>query len=77
MFTRLREWAGIRHDEDHKPIVFPDTFAAGLLSCVWCVSVWLGAIVTVCYCIDARFVVLVYPLALSAGAIVIERWIDD
>lgn len=39
IFIKLREFLGIRHNEDGQPIIFP---AGILLSCFWCTSVWVA-----------------------------------
>ena len=43
IFRKVRALTGIGHDEAGKVYMVPDTFLAGLLSCVWCASVWVGA----------------------------------
>jgi hypothetical protein len=43
IFRKVRALTGIGHDESGKVYMVPDTFMAGLLSCVWCASVWVGA----------------------------------
>lgn len=42
MFRRIREWAGMEHDEGGVVTVIPDGFFASLLSCIWCTSLWVG-----------------------------------
>jgi hypothetical protein len=42
IFLRLRELAGITHDENHEVLGVPDRLFAGVLSCVWCASTWIG-----------------------------------
>lgn len=48
-----------------------------LLNCLWCLSMWIGLIVFVAY---AFWPVVVFwaclPFALSAAAIVADRWIN-
>lgn len=43
IFLHIRSWAGISHDENKKPAMIPDGFFPGILSCVWCCSIWAGA----------------------------------
>lgn len=40
VFVRLRSLFGIEHDAEGNPTTWPDNLAAGLLSCVWCASIW-------------------------------------
>lgn len=42
IFLHLRELAGITHDDEKIPVIIPDTFPAGVLSCLWCASMWVG-----------------------------------
>lgn len=42
IFLRLREFSGIVHDEESNILMIPDKFFAGVLSCVWCCSVWVA-----------------------------------
>jgi hypothetical protein len=42
-----------------------------LLSCLWCNSVWFGAIWSAMYYVNADFVWLAYPFALSSLAVII------
>lgn len=42
VFIRLREKTGIVHNEDGKVLIVPDGFFAGVLSCMWCTSVWVA-----------------------------------
>lgn len=44
IFKRLRELAGIQHDENGEIYMIPDNLLSGILSCVWCCSVWVGGI---------------------------------
>jgi len=41
-FKKLRELAGIQHDENGEPWIIPNNLLAGILSCVWCASVWVA-----------------------------------
>ncbi len=42
VFVRLRESVGIEHDDDGSVFMVPDRFLAGILSCVWCCSIWVA-----------------------------------
>lgn len=41
VFMKLRELAGIEHD-DGEVFIIPSNFFAGILSCVWCASMWVA-----------------------------------
>src|SRR5512145_2418561 len=43
VFLKLRERAGIVHDGDKHAVMIPDGFFSGIMSCIWCCSVWVGA----------------------------------
>lgn len=46
-----------------------------LFSCVWCFSIWAGAIVTVSYWLIPVYTIwLCLPFALSAGAILVDKY---
>ena len=69
MFIRLRELVGITHDMDDNVAMIPDRFLPGILSCVWCVSIWVGLFWTIMYLFCDYSLYLALPLALSAAAI--------
>lgn len=74
LFVFIRTLAGIEHNDEYKPISYPDNFFASLLSCVYCTSVWVG-LFTVAWGLlvpEPYATILVLPLALSAVAIVID-----
>ena len=67
-FRRLRESQGWEYDEDGNIIVYPDSH---VLACVWCLSVWVGLL------FSRLPISVVIPFALSAVAILTEKWLDD
>src|SRR5512139_3847175 len=75
MFAELRRIVGVRYDEHSIPL--GSTFLGKLLSCVWCVSVWIGAgwALLFLFLPEVSFV-LALPLALSAGAIFVENLVS-
>lgn len=78
MFQRIREWAGIVHDENGVPWIVPGSFFAQLLSCVWCISVWFGAFFAVGMLLfPAITLVIAIPFALSAVAIFLNKAVRD
>lgn len=75
VFERVRALSGIRHNDKGRPEVVPDGFWPELLSCVWCLSPYLGVGASVLYYLYGSAIVWVcLPLALSAGAIIIHRY---
>lgn len=68
IFGKLRNKAGVKYDTLSRP--YGENFLAKLLACVYCVSLWISIIFVIC---DKLFrgltVLLILPLALSAGAI--------
>lgn len=42
IFLRLRRLMGIEHDKGKQKTIIPDGFFAGLFSCIWCMSLWVG-----------------------------------
>lgn len=77
VFRRLRELSGITHDADGAVLTVPaDRFFAGLFSCVWCASVWIGAGWTIFWFFLPRFAILAGTVFfLSAVAIVVDRFL--
>jgi len=75
VFARLRHWAGVRYDDVGQPYGI-NLLARGLV-CVWCVSVWIGAGWAVLHYFQPQIAFwLALPLALSAGAIIVNRVIE-
>jgi len=74
MFRKLRELAGISHDEFGRPSTFPERLLPGLLSCVWCCSIWVGLFWAVFYLLSPLPAITIATVfALSTVAIVIEQ----
>lgn len=74
IFQRLRGLTGITHDPFGGLVKIPDTFFAGILSCVWCASIWVGAGWVLAWYFLPKITVLVATIfALSSGAIVLDR----
>lgn len=75
IFTRLRELFGIVHNGNGRPAQWPETFAGELLTCVWCISPYIGALATVLYLLTGSVIVwLCLPFAFSAVAILVNRY---
>ena len=76
LFVRIREIANIQHDEDGFPMIIPDNLLAGILSCVWCCSIWVAfgfVLVSLFFPIFTLKFATIF--AISAGAILIDRLI--
>lgn len=68
IFESVRARLGVFRDGSYN-----DTFIANLLSCFWCVSVWVGIACTI---VTAVAPVVLLPFALSAAAIMIKGVVD-
>jgi len=76
VFLRIRKLAGIVYIDDD-PFQIPDTFFAQLLSCVWCLSIWVGALWFLAwYLVPKETELIAIPFALSAVAILFEGHIS-
>lgn len=67
---RIRHFAGVRYDEKSEAYAIREIAKPFL--CLWCMSVWVGAILTLLY--RPKKFRLLYPFALSAGAILVNEW---
>lgn len=77
IFKRIREAVGITHDQDGAILQIPDTLFAGLLSCMWCASVWVAAIWMVFwYFFPEPTSLVAVVFCLSAVAILLDRLFD-
>jgi len=73
LFRKLREKAGIVHDGDEVALV-PDTFLAGVLSCVWCFSIWVGFFWTMLWLVSPEWSLkIAVPFAFSGWAVLLDR----
>lgn len=72
VFVRIRERLGIYHDDDGVKISTNGTVVAELVDCLWCLSPWMA--VGVMGIVALGLTVVLYPFALSAAAIGMERW---
>ena len=72
ILARMRVAVGIRYDQQSQP--YATTVLSELISCVFCVSIWMGLLLSAGYWLNARLTILVMsPFALSAMAVIIER----
>ena len=78
VFVWIRTLAGIGHDENKIPYMIPDSMLAGILSCVFCSSMWVALGWLIFFLITpllAERVAVIF--AISAGAILIDRWMGN
>lgn len=74
IFIRLRGLVGIENDQDGIPTLIPDGFLPGILSCVWCCSVWVAGFWVVFWSLIPDVSILCGEvLALSALAIILNK----
>lgn len=74
IFVWIRERFGIVHDVLGFPHGYPNTLWGKLFECYWCLSVWVGAMVTVMMALDLWWLLL--PVALSGGAILCVEGVE-
>lgn len=73
ILARVRKWAGVRYDE-RSEAYGTNEFAKAIV-CLWCSSFWLGAGWAILfYILPGLAPWLSLPFALSAAAILIERY---
>ena len=73
LFVKIRELAGITHDENKEVAVIPERFWPQLLSCVWCFSMWAAIVCSMLYCLFPAVIPwLCLPFALSTVAVTIS-----
>lgn len=73
-FAHLRYFLGVRYD-DYNNAYGTNWFAKGVI-CPSCASVWFGIVLGIAYMLYPPIWWVALPLALSAGAIALERWND-
>jgi hypothetical protein len=74
VFQKVRERVGIQHDDAGMVTATPETLLGGIFGCLWCLSVYVGLIAALCaYFWPSVTFWLALPLALSGGAILVER----
>jgi len=77
VFTKIRERMGIEHRDGYPVAGKQDTYWTRLFACLWCMSVQVAIGWVIGYALAKEIVMLVsFPFALSAGAIIVERWIN-
>ncbi len=71
VFLKLRIMLGFTHGSNAIPSVWPDRFLPNLVSCVWCLSVWMAAAMWGMWQLSEPFVIIV---AASSILLSVERW---
>lgn len=78
LFLKIRAFAGISMDENGVAIEIPDTFLAGVLSCVWCSSMWIAFFWTALWLLQPEWSLkLAVPFAFSGGAVLIDTFVHS
>ena len=72
VFIRFRHIVGVRYDDHGVPYGL-NVLSKGMI-CVACCSLWIGFLWAGLYYLWRDSVWIALPFALSAGAIMIERW---
>jgi hypothetical protein len=71
--AKLRTLAGVRYDQHNMP--YGNNVLAQMLSCIWCLSIWVGLFyaVMLLYAPENVMAILALPFAASALAIFIDN----
>ena len=71
IFVVLRNTVGVKYDSMAN--AYGINVIAKLFSCIWCLSFWVGAVLTILYVFMGDIaIVLCLPFAISAVAIIIH-----
>ena len=74
IFVKLRHKVGVQHDMHNR--AYGESFISKLFTCVVCMSVWISTFFVIGDKIQGGLMRSAsIPLALSTGAIIINRWI--
>ena len=77
IFLKFREKLGEYQELDSEGDVIdvmPDRFVPQMFGCVWCISIWVGAVFFLLPPYLAQMIA--FPFALSAGAIIIDNYLS-
>lgn len=73
VFRNFRLWSGIQYDDFGMMNMIPNSFFAGVLSCVWCCSIWISFFLTAIWLFYPEIALKAsVPFAFSAVAIIID-----
>lgn len=76
MFKRLRELTGVSHYDDGAVCEVPDKFLCELITCTWCLSVWVGAALVAAYIfLPSVAIYFALWLSLSTITIMVNEWL--
>jgi hypothetical protein len=76
LFGKFRHLVGVRRDKE-TGLFYGKNVAAQALLCIFCSSVWVGITIAALYILFPSIAVMAsLPLALSTGAILLERIIN-
>ena len=76
VFKRVREAVGITHYQDGGICETPDKFWCKLLSCPWCLSVWVSGLLTSAYIFLPQITIyFALWLGLSTITIMVNEWL--
>lgn len=80
LFSNIRNWAGVEYTANSEP--YGTTFLSTLFSCVYCMSVWIATAYVIAEWVfnpatrkKGLFYKLSTPLALSGGALIVNRYV--
>lgn len=75
VLAKLRSKLGVKFDEYSIP--YGTNEIGKIFSCIWCMSVWVGAVITFLYLLFPYWVMLIVglPFGLSAGIVIIHRFV--
>lgn len=74
-FEQLRYWLGVRINEQSES--YGNNIVGELFSCIWCLSFWIGLILMIAYVFyPTQMILACLPFALSAGAILVNKWMQ-
>lgn len=77
IFEKIRVWSGIRHGLDGEIELVPPNLTAGILSCVWCCSIWSAFGLWVFHAIFPETATwFATALSLSAIAIIFDKFVN-
>ena len=77
IFLKFREQLGIEevlNEKGETVEVIPDRFAPQMVSCVYCISMWVGAVFFLLPEPLAQAIAI--PFAISTGAIIIDNYLS-
>lgn len=75
VLARLRDTLGVSYNEFSEPV--GSNVVAELLTCVWCISPWIAGLVYGSWLLTpATTLAISTILALSAIAIIVEKWVN-